>query len=94
MQVDRKKIESSLPSKGFVIDKTHHKYFYHEYQGKRSGAYTYTSRGSKYKSYGESLLQRMKKELKLDTIQQVVDLINCPITEADYNQILKNKGII
>lgn len=94
MQVDKRKIESSLPSKGFVIDETHHTYFYHEYQGKRSGAYTYTSHGSKYKSYGESLLKRMKKELRLDTIRQVVDLIDCPITEDGYNQILKNKGII
>lgn len=94
MQVERRAIESNLPTKGFVEHDTHHKYFYHEYKGLRTGSYTYTSRGSKYKSYGIPLLKRMKKELRLDGIRQVVDLFECPITGDDYNQILKNKGII
>jgi len=31
MQIDRREIESSLLSKGFVREDTHHRYFYHEY---------------------------------------------------------------
>ena len=94
MQVERRIIESNLPAKGFVEDNTHHKYFYHEYKGLRTGAYTYTSHGSKYKTYGISLLKRMKKELRLDTIKQVSDLFECPITGDDYNKILIDKGMI
>jgi len=51
-------------------------------------------RGKKYKTYITPLLQRMKKELRLDTIKQVIDLYKCPISKEDYNNILKEKGII
>lgn len=94
MQVERKTIESNLPAKGFAVQETPHKYFYHEYQGLRTGPYTYTSRGSRYKTSGTPLLKRMKKELKLDRIRQVVDLFECPISGEDYNNILKGKGLI
>ena len=36
----------------------------------------------------------MKKQLRLDTISQVVDLFKCPMTEKDFNQILKEKDLI
>lgn len=94
MQVDRRQIESALPQKGFVEQKTHHRYFYHEYEGKRTGAYTYTSGGSGYKTYGAPLLKRMKTELRLDTIAQVADLCNCPMSGNGYNNVLKAKGVI
>ncbi len=94
MQIERRLIESNLSSKGFVREDTHHRYFHHEYRGRRTGAYTYTSRGSKYKIYNGALLGRMKKELRLDTTRQVLDLCKCPITEEDYNQILKSKRLI
>jgi hypothetical protein len=94
MQVDKRKIESSLSKKGFVKDETHHIYFYHEYNGKRTGIYTYTSHGSKNKVYGNSLLSMMKKQLKLNTINQVVDLFECPMSKEEYNQILKEKDLL
>lgn len=94
MQVERRTIESNLPTKGFVEERTHHRYFYHEYHGRRTGAYAYTSYGTKYKTYGASLLKLMKKTLRLDTTKQVVDLAKCPITGESYNQILVQKGIL
>lgn len=94
MQIDRRLIESNLPSKGFVEEDTHHRYFHHEYKGRRTGISTYTSHGSQYKTYGDALLRQMKKQLKLDTIQQITDLFQCPLTKDGYNQILKSKGLI
>jgi len=95
MQVDKRKIESSLTKKGFIRDEaTHHTYFCHEYKGKRTGIYTYTSHGSKSKVCGNPLLSMMKKQLKLDTINQVVDLFECPMSEEEYNQILEEKNIL
>lgn len=91
MQIERRTIESNLCSKGFVREDSDHRYFYHEYRGKRTGAYTYTSHGSNYKTYDVTLLKRMKKLLRLDTTKQVFDLCTCPIEKDDYNQILKNK---
>ncbi len=89
MQVDRKTIESSLSRKGFVKEETHHRYFHHECDGIRTGGYTYTSHGSKYKTYDRRLLGMMKKQLKLDTTQQVYDLVTCPMTQEQYNKMLK-----
>lgn len=94
MQIDRKEIESSLPRKGFVEENTHHRYFYHEFQGSRTGAYTYTSRGGAYKTYGVTLLKRMKTELRLDTIGQVANLCHCPMSGDEYNGVLRTKGLI
>ena len=94
MQVDRRLIESNLPKKGFVEDNKSHKYYYHEYKGKRTGIYTFTSHGSSYKTYGDSLIRSMKKQLKLDSSKQAVDLFQCPLSGEEYNIILRNKGFI
>ena len=94
MQIDRRLIESNLPSKGFVEENTHHRYFYHEYKGRRTGIITYTSHGGQYKTYGDSLLKQMKRQLRLDTVKQIADLFQCPLTKDGYNQILKIKGLI
>lgn len=94
MQIDRKVIEGALPKKGFVEENTHHRYFYHEYKGRRTGAYTYTSHGSNYKSYGVTLLKRMKSELRLDSTAQVADLCNWPMSADQYNDHLRHKGLL
>lgn len=94
-QIPRDKIESALPQKGFVLDaaKSSHKYFYHEYNGKRTGAYTYTSHGSNYKAYGDPLLKPMRMQLRLDTLKEVRDLFLCPMDADMYNNKLIEKGV-
>lgn len=94
MQIDRNEIESSLVTKGFARDDTHHRYFYHEVKGKRTGISTHTSHGSRYKTYGGNLLKQMKRQLRLDTLSQVADLFRCPMTGEDYNNILKEKRLL
>ena len=69
MQLDRVAIESALPRKGFAEDRAgHHRYFYHEYGGKRTSIYTYTSHGSGFKAYGDPLLRSMRLQLQLDSV--------------------------
>ncbi len=94
MQIDRRDIESSLLRKGFIPEESDHHYFYHEYKGKRTGAYTYTSHGSGYKTYTEPLFRMMKKQLQLDRIKEVEELFLCPMDGDIYNQILKDKGLL
>lgn len=96
MSIPRRIIEKSLPDKGFVRENDHdHRYFYHEYNGRRTGAYTYTSHGSKgYKDYGDELLKRMRVPLHLDYLREVKNLCLCPMDGNDYNQILRRKGLI
>lgn len=93
MPIDRKIIESSLRKKGFIEEGGDHKYFYHEVEGKRTGAYTKTSRGSKYKVYDDILLKQMKIQLRLDSLSQVRRLLECPMDADEYNAILSNKDI-
>lgn len=93
MQIDRKTIESSLKKKGFVEEGRDHRYFYHEVDGKRTGPYTFTSRGSSYKTYGDTLLKRMRFQLRLDSMVQVRRLLECPMDGEEYNSILRRKGI-
>lgn len=93
MQIDRRIIESSLLKKGFIEEDSDHKYFHHEYNGKRTGIYTYTSHGSSYKTYGDSLISMIKRQLKLDTNSQIRDFLQCPMTSAEYTQILTEKNI-
>ncbi len=93
MQIDRKVIESSLRKKGFVEEGGDHKYFCHEADGKRTGPYTFTSRGSGYKTYGDTLLKRMKFQLRLDSLRQVRRLLECPMDGDEYNAILRKKNI-
>lgn len=90
MQIEKRDVESSLPKKGFERDDSHHIYFKHRYQGKYTGAYTYVSHGMK--SIGDSIIKQMKNQLRLDSSRQVLDLVNCPISSDDYNQILRTKG--
>ena len=94
MVLDKTKIEKSLRKKGFVKEETHHTYFYHEIEGKRTGVYTYTSHGSSHKNYGDNLLAAMKKQLQLDTKKQLEDLVNCPLSQKAYNKILRKKGVL
>jgi len=92
MQLSTRKIEQSLKKKGFVREDGDHKYFYHEYQGKRTGIYTKLSFGSQYKDYGDDLVNLMKKQLSLDNNRQTVDFLNCPMKKEKYEEILKKKG--
>lgn len=93
-QIDKVKIERALLKKGFVQDDAHHHYFIHKFNGKETGVYTYTSMGSNYKTYGNELLSKMKKQLRLDTMQEVRNLLQCPMGAEEYNQKLKSKNLI
>lgn len=94
MQIDKRKIESNLPKKGFVIgDEDHHKYFYHTYQGKLTGIHTYTSRGPTPRTYRDNLIKMMKTQLKLDNNKEVFNLCTCPMDGDEYNQKLIDKGV-
>lgn len=93
MSIKRTQIESSLKKKGFVEEGGDHKYFYHEIDGKRTSAYTKVSRGTGYKDYSINLLKTMKIQLRLDTLEQLRRLLECPMDANEYNDILKKKKV-
>ena len=93
MSIKRTQIESSLRKKGFIEEGGDHKYFYHEIDGKRTSAYTKVSRGTGYKDYSINLLKTMKIQLRLDTLEQLRRLLECPMDANEYNDILKKKKV-
>lgn len=43
------------------------------------------------KDYSENILNSIRKQLRLDTKEQLLDLINCPLSEKDYRKIVNEK---
>lgn len=95
MIVARKNINKNLPKKGFVKDENgHHIYFHHYYNGLATGVSTYISHSKKTRDYSGRLLTEVRKQLELDSNQEVVNLVNCPMGEDEYNEILRQKGFL
>lgn len=54
---------------------------------------TTISRGSSYKTYGDDLLKWVRKELKLPSKKDLLDLIDCPKTQEQYEDHLIKLGV-
>lgn len=94
MKVDRSVIEKNLKKKGFRKEKSgHHIYFYHEFNGQETGVYTKLSHSAKLKDISGDLLLSMRKQLRLETNKDAVDLFNCPMDKDKYNRVLIKNNI-
>lgn len=94
MKVDRTEIVKNLPKKGFRKEITgHHIYFYHEYKGQETGAYTYISHSAKQKDVSGDILLSMRKQLRLNNTKEAVDLIRCPMDEEGFNRVLIERNV-
>jgi hypothetical protein len=94
MKVSRAEIRKNLPQKGFKKKKSgHHIYFHHEYNGVETGIKTYISHSAKQRDIAGDLLSSMRKQLRLDSMKEAVDLIKCPIDKEEFNRILIEKEV-
>ena len=94
MKVARAEISRNLPKKGFrKVKSGHHIYFYHEYKGMETGAYTYISHSAKQKDISGDLLLSIRKQLRLESAREAVDLIKCPIDKEEFNRILIDRDV-
>jgi len=90
-QRDSLKIKKALKKKGFVEEENRDHTFY--FLKDHKSIFTKISHGSKYKTYGSSLLGKMGKKLKLSN-RELLDLIDCPMNLDRYLSILKEKNIL
>jgi len=92
--VPRRKIIRALSKKGFiVIEKKRHLFLiFVDAKGHQTDIRTFISRGSSYKDYSLPLLKAVKDELKLKTLQELEDFLNCPLSEEDYRALLISRG--
>lgn len=92
--IARSLIEASLLKKGFTKDKRDHRVYVFYHKGKKTSARTKISTGTGYKVYDDNLLGKMKRQLLLDTNQEVRDLVSCPMSQAEYTKILIGRNRI
>lgn len=81
-----REIEKALISKGFRPDYGSHISLWLCVKDKRTTVRTVLSHG--IREYGESLLAKLKKQLGLSTKAQLLDLIDCPMSEEQYIEYL------
>lgn len=95
MPLEKREIIAALKRKGFAADDSHRNHIYLHYKigNKYTSVKTFVSRGSGYKTIDDSLLGAMKKQLKLDSLSDLRNLVKCPMSENDYQLILRGKGI-
>lgn len=84
-----RELTSALQKKGFQKDNTHHTMLWLHVDGKKTAIRTRVSHDQK--DYGDRLLGEMSKQVKLPR-KKFIDLIECPMSRADYLGHLRNAG--
>lgn len=88
MTIKRRDVEAALERKGFRRRDADHAFFhYYTQDGKKTIVRTKTSQGTKYKDIGTALIQRMAKQCRI-SIQDFTDLVNCSLSQDEYERKL------
>lgn len=82
--------KQSLLKKGFKIDNTHHHYYIYYYDGKIVAR---TKLSHNDQEVNDSLISKMRKQCQISK-NDFINLINCPLDEKGYIEILKKQGTI
>ena len=90
--VKTKDLESALLSKGFRRDNRHHRYYWLYDGEKKTSVKTFLSHG--FGEYGDNLLAQIRKGLGLENKRQLLDLIQCPMSQQDLIDYLRATGRI
>lgn len=92
MNRDRKDVEFALIKKGFRNKEgDHHYYMYYSLSGLKSRIFTKTSHS--HKTISDDILSMMSKQCRL-TRQQFFNLLDCPLTQEKYEQLLTEQGLL
>jgi hypothetical protein len=90
MPLERAHIEAGLRSKGFVEEERDHRFYTLVVNGRYTGIWTKTSRGTGYKTLGDNLVAKIARELKLSR-KQFEDLVQCPMSFEQYVAHLRER---
>lgn len=98
MPMKRDHLVSTLTSKGFqkVTNRDHDWFFFVDpHTGEvYTQIRTKLSRGKKYKTLSDDLLQKIKRQLKFENKRQFNDYLSCTYTHIDHYNSLKQRGLI
>jgi len=86
-------VEASLRAKGFRENaKADHRVFtYFTQEGLKSVVFTKTSHGSGYRTLDDGLLGQMARQCRL-TKARFIELVDCPLSQDDYEKELQAGG--
>ena len=89
-----RKIDSALQKKGFLRDSDadHVHYFFLHGNGDHTQIKTKMSHGMGGSTLSAKLISDMAKQLHL-TKKQFLDLIDCPLDEEGYRQVLRDASV-
>jgi len=91
---NRRAVEASLQSKGFVPTQGDHHYFvYITRDGRKTRARTKTSHSPKVRDIADNLLGQMARQCMLPK-NEFLRLVDCPMDRDDYERRLIDKGEI
>jgi predicted transcriptional regulator len=94
MPKDKSKVEKGLLKKGFLKEEGDHHYFeYCDLKGNITSIKTKTSHTKKMKVIPDNILSQMAKQCHLNK-SEFLDLIDCPLSQKDYQKKLYQKGIL
>ena len=86
-------VRKNLRGKGFREETDRHHIFLRLIvDGKKTHIYTKCSHGANSDDVGHAVASSMKRQLGLDTRQQLNDLVNCPMDYDIYLNILSANG--
>lgn len=87
-------VERGLLRKGFQLTYTHHRRFaYHTLDGEQPQAVSTIMSHGADRDIGDQLLAKMARQLRL-TRRQFDELIDCRLSQADYEAMLRRDGFI
>ena len=87
-------VERGLLRKGFRLTDTHHRRFvYHTLDGEEPQPVTTIMSHGADRDISDQLLAKMARQLFL-TRRQFDDLIDCRLSQADYEAMLRRDGLI
>lgn len=87
-----RELREGLEKKGFTMSNVKHKRYMLFVKGKKTGIWTEVSHGSK-SEIGDPLLSIMARQVRLPK-REFLNLIDCPMSQNDYLDILRTNNHI
>lgn len=94
MTRERREVEGGLKKKGFRKVSTHHRYYvYQTADGRITRIRTKVSHGGKSRDISSFHIAQMVKQCHL-TKAQFLELVDCPMKQPAYENILRDEGLV
>jgi predicted RNA binding protein YcfA (HicA-like mRNA interferase family) len=87
-----REVAAALARKGFSERENDHTFYHYRYHGRDVGVSTKISHGER--EIGIGLVKRMRAQMVLRSNAEFQRYVECPMSQEDYEQILREQGII